>query len=75
MRFTILIVKHVNHLLDKSFPSGFAFSDGVMICCVASVVMKIDNDTLNYYMHHNVDPLTLSSLLLVYTSRLMVYLI
>ena len=45
MGFTILIVKHINHLLDESFLSGFAFSDGVLICCVASVVMKIDNNT------------------------------
>ena len=33
---------HINHLLDESFPSGFAFSDGVLICCVSSVVMKIE---------------------------------
>ena len=38
MRFTILIVEHVNHLLDESFPSGLAFSDGVLLCCVSSVV-------------------------------------
>ena len=46
MRFTILIVKHVNYLLDKSFPSGLVFSNGVLICCVSSVVTRIDNDTL-----------------------------
>ena len=38
MGFIILIAEHVNHLLDESFPSGLAFSDGVLICCVSSVV-------------------------------------
>ena len=70
MGFTILTVKHVNHLLDESFPSGLAFSDGVLICCVSPVVMEID--IMIHLLHHNV---TLSSLLLVYTSRLMAYLI
>ena len=32
---------HINHLLDGSFTSGFAFS-GVLFCCVSSVVMKIE---------------------------------
>ena len=31
----------MNHLLDGSFPSGFAFS-GVLFCCVSSVVMRIE---------------------------------
>ena len=39
MGFTILIVKNVNHLLDESFPSGFAFS-GVLLCCVLSVLIS-----------------------------------
>ena len=32
---------HIYHLLDESFPSVIAFS-GVLLCCVASVVMKIE---------------------------------
>ena len=62
------LMDHINHLLDESCTSGFAFSDGVLICCVSSVVMKIDNDTQS--LHHNVEPLTLSSLLLVYIYKL-----
>ena len=30
------------HLLDESFSSGLAFSDGVLFCCVSSVVMRIE---------------------------------
>ena len=32
---------HINHLLDGSVTSGFAFSCA-LLCCVASVVMKIE---------------------------------
>ena len=35
------LMDYIDHLLDESFPSGFAFS-GVLLCCVSSVVMKID---------------------------------
>ena len=35
------LMDYIDHLLDESFPSGFAFS-GVLICCVASVVMEIE---------------------------------
>ena len=53
MVFAILIVKHVNLLLNAS---GFAFS-GVLLCCVSSVVMRIDNDTLYYSNNINYDQL------------------
>ena len=51
--FAILIVKHVNLLLNAS---GFAFS-GVLLCCISSVVMRIDNDTLYYSNNINYDQL------------------
>ena len=39
---SVLLIEHVNHLLNKSIPSGFAFS-GVLVCCVSSVAMKVVN--------------------------------
>ena len=36
------LMDHINHLLDESFSSGFAFS-GVLLCCVSSVIIKTNN--------------------------------
>ena len=38
-----LLIEHVNHLLNKSFPLDFTFSGVVLVDCVSSVAIKIVN--------------------------------